>query len=168
MRLNRVESFYAFLLHFRSEGNEEGQQGMARPPARWRPAAAKAPLQRGDRLRLGPLQGAVARRGSSRPRARPVTAKAPLQRGDRLRPGPLQGATTHGDNSPQGAATRRGSSRSRARPQRAAANGLPARACCPRPGRKGWLPATRPEGAAAGSVGNDDVEGGKERARASF
>ncbi|RWW44301.1 hypothetical protein BHE74_00049950 [Ensete ventricosum] len=34
---------------------------MARPPARGRPAAAKAPLQRGDRLRPGPLYGAVAR-----------------------------------------------------------------------------------------------------------
>ncbi|RWW81725.1 hypothetical protein BHE74_00009856 [Ensete ventricosum] len=34
MRLNHVESFYAFLLRFHSEGNkEEGQQGMARPPA---------------------------------------------------------------------------------------------------------------------------------------
>ncbi|RZS29234.1 hypothetical protein BHM03_00062941 [Ensete ventricosum] len=47
MKLNHVESFYAFLLHFRSEGNEEeGQQGMARPLARGR-ATAKAPLQRG-------------------------------------------------------------------------------------------------------------------------
>ncbi|RWV82386.1 hypothetical protein GW17_00056117 [Ensete ventricosum] len=47
MRLNRVESFYAFLLHFHSEGNEEeGQQGMTRPLAKGRPAAAR-PLARG-------------------------------------------------------------------------------------------------------------------------
>ncbi|RRT67181.1 hypothetical protein B296_00025698 [Ensete ventricosum] len=85
MRLNRVESFYPFLLRFRSEGNkEEGQQGMARLPIRRRLAAAKVPLQRGGRLRPGPLQGAATRkgsspqgvtthRGSSRPRGRPVT-----------------------------------------------------------------------------------------------
>ncbi|RWV78967.1 hypothetical protein GW17_00059972 [Ensete ventricosum] len=75
MRLNRVESFNAFLLRFCNEGNkEEGQQGMARPPARGWSAVAKAPLQRGDRLRLGPLQRAAANKGSSRPRARPTAA----------------------------------------------------------------------------------------------
>ncbi|RZS20187.1 hypothetical protein BHM03_00052684 [Ensete ventricosum] len=36
-----------------------------RPPARGRLAAAKAPLQRGDRLRPCPLQGVATRRGSS-------------------------------------------------------------------------------------------------------
>ncbi|RZR75532.1 hypothetical protein BHM03_00060334 [Ensete ventricosum] len=66
MRLNRVESFYVFLRHFRSEGNEEEEQpGMAQPPTRGRPAAAKDPLQGGGRLRLGLLQGVAARRGSS-------------------------------------------------------------------------------------------------------
>ncbi|RWV85164.1 hypothetical protein BHE74_00048903 [Ensete ventricosum] len=54
MRLNCVESFYAFLLRFRSEGNKEvGQQGIARPPTRGRPTAAKAPLRRCDRPRPG-------------------------------------------------------------------------------------------------------------------
>ncbi|RWV97962.1 hypothetical protein GW17_00039218, partial [Ensete ventricosum] len=78
---------------------------MARPRARGRPAASKAPMQRGSRLRPGPMQGAVARRGSSGPQAWSTAAKAPLQRGGRLRPGPLQGATACG-----------GSSRPRARP----------------------------------------------------
>ncbi|RWV83073.1 hypothetical protein GW17_00055368 [Ensete ventricosum] len=89
MRLNRVESFYAFLSRFRSEGNkEEGQQGMARPLARGRLAPSKAPLQRGGRLRLNPLQGAATRRGNSRPQARPTAARpqgaaaARLQGGD--------------------------------------------------------------------------------------
>ncbi|RZS20431.1 hypothetical protein BHM03_00052945 [Ensete ventricosum] len=80
MRLNRVESFYMFLLRFRSEGNEEeGQQGMARPPTRGRPTTAKAPLQRGGRLRLGPLQGATAHEGSS-------PQGVATRRYDRLRP----------------------------------------------------------------------------------
>ncbi|RWV81148.1 hypothetical protein GW17_00057461 [Ensete ventricosum] len=71
-RLNRVELFFAFWLYFHNEGNEEeGQQCMARPPARGRLTTAKAPLQRCDRLQPGPLQGTTTRRGSSRPRARP-------------------------------------------------------------------------------------------------
>ncbi|RZS25698.1 hypothetical protein BHM03_00058939 [Ensete ventricosum] len=179
IRLNRVESFYAFLLRFRSEGNEEeGQQGMARPPARGWLATAKAPLQMGSRLRPGPLQGATARRGTSHPWARPAAAKAPLQRGGRLRPGPLQEVTARGGSSPQGAATRRGSSRLRAQlatasPHGAAARAAPAMACRPRPCRKGRLPATRLQGGGQpcrlyrGS-NSDGVEGGKERARASF
>ncbi|RZS28683.1 hypothetical protein BHM03_00062317 [Ensete ventricosum] len=48
MRLNRVESFYAFLLHFHSEDNEEeGQQGMAQPLAKGRLAAARPPARGG-------------------------------------------------------------------------------------------------------------------------
>ncbi|RWW60613.1 hypothetical protein BHE74_00032389 [Ensete ventricosum] len=47
MRLNRVESFYAFLLHFCSEGSkEEGRPATASPhvgPATHGQAAAKAP-----------------------------------------------------------------------------------------------------------------------------
>ncbi|RRT35069.1 hypothetical protein B296_00047949, partial [Ensete ventricosum] len=56
MRLNYVESFYAFLLCFRSEGSEEeGWPAMASPharPATHSQAVAKA-LQGGDRLRPG-------------------------------------------------------------------------------------------------------------------
>ncbi|RZS15271.1 hypothetical protein BHM03_00047083 [Ensete ventricosum] len=64
MRLNRIELFYAFLLRFHSKGNEEeGQQGMARPHARGWPAAAKAPLQWGGRLRPSPPQGQQPARG---------------------------------------------------------------------------------------------------------
>ncbi|RZS28739.1 hypothetical protein BHM03_00062391, partial [Ensete ventricosum] len=96
MRLNRVESFYAFLLHFCSEGNEEGRPATASPyvgPSTHGQAAAKAPCKgavgcgqgqpereangarRGrsatrkhDRLRL-------AYRGDSRPRAQPLAAR---------------------------------------------------------------------------------------------
>ncbi|RRT52963.1 hypothetical protein B296_00037921 [Ensete ventricosum] len=103
MRLNRIESFYASLLCFRSEGNEEeGQPSMARPPARGRSATAKSPLHGGDRLRPGLLQGAATRKGSS-----------------------PQGAATHNGSSPQGAVTRRGNSCPRARPTMEAV--LPAR-----------------------------------------
>ncbi|RRT49988.1 hypothetical protein B296_00031286 [Ensete ventricosum] len=64
MRSNRVESFYAFLLHFRSEGSEkEGQPSMARPSTK---GASH------DRLRPGPLQGEATRWGSSRPQASAV------------------------------------------------------------------------------------------------
>ncbi|RWV94903.1 hypothetical protein GW17_00042520 [Ensete ventricosum] len=49
MRLNRVESFYVFLLHFRSEGSEEeGRQATTIPyvgPATHGQAAAKAPCK---------------------------------------------------------------------------------------------------------------------------
>ncbi|RZR85165.1 hypothetical protein BHM03_00012115 [Ensete ventricosum] len=49
MRLNHVESFYVFLLRCRSEGNEEeGQPGMASPPARGRPTTVRPPAW-GDR-----------------------------------------------------------------------------------------------------------------------
>ncbi|RWV84246.1 hypothetical protein GW17_00054050 [Ensete ventricosum] len=50
MILNRVESFYAFLLRFRSEGNkEEGSQAWPRlAPLQGRPTTAKAPLQGGQ------------------------------------------------------------------------------------------------------------------------
>ncbi|RRT34937.1 hypothetical protein B296_00058441, partial [Ensete ventricosum] len=61
MRLNHVESFYVFLLRFRSE--EEGQLGMARPSAKGAVGYGQAPCKgrspagatvaRGhDRLRL--------------------------------------------------------------------------------------------------------------------
>ncbi|RWW60882.1 hypothetical protein BHE74_00032082 [Ensete ventricosum] len=49
MRLNRVESFYAFLLRFRSEGSEEeGRPATASPharPATHSQAATKAPCK---------------------------------------------------------------------------------------------------------------------------
>ncbi|RWV80826.1 hypothetical protein GW17_00057831 [Ensete ventricosum] len=47
--LNRVESSYTFLLCFRNEGNEEeGQPGMAWPPAKGRSAVSR-PTTRGGR-----------------------------------------------------------------------------------------------------------------------
>ncbi|RWV80163.1 hypothetical protein GW17_00058604 [Ensete ventricosum] len=102
---------------------------MARLLARGWPTSAKAPLQRGNRLRPGPLQGAVARRGSSPQGA--ATCRATIARGHdrcgRLRPGPLQGRP------PAGAAARNGQP--------------PAGAVAARghdqlqPGHKGWLPA---------------------------
>ncbi|RZS23016.1 hypothetical protein BHM03_00055857 [Ensete ventricosum] len=76
MRLNHVESFYAFLLRFRSEDNEEeGQPGMARPfakgavgcgqaPCKGRSPAGATAARRHDRLRPArkglPPAGAVA------------------------------------------------------------------------------------------------------------
>ncbi|RWW36091.1 hypothetical protein BHE74_00058911 [Ensete ventricosum] len=56
MRLNRVESFYAFLLHFRSQSSKERRQlAMARPSAR---AAEHGHTPcRGGRPLLAPIQG---------------------------------------------------------------------------------------------------------------
>ncbi|RZR73487.1 hypothetical protein BHM03_00024882 [Ensete ventricosum] len=56
---------------------------MARPPARGRPTTAKAPLQRGDRLQPGPLQGSAAHMGSNRLWARPTagSSQGPTARG---------------------------------------------------------------------------------------
>ncbi|RWW29851.1 hypothetical protein GW17_00005617 [Ensete ventricosum] len=58
MRLNHVESFYVFLLYFRTEGNEEEeQQGMARPPTRGRRLQPRPPSNGWSPA------GAVARKG---------------------------------------------------------------------------------------------------------
>ncbi|RWW41354.1 hypothetical protein BHE74_00053160 [Ensete ventricosum] len=58
MRLYRVESFYAFLLRFRSEGNEEeGRPATTRPHAR--------PATDGQAAAKASPQGAVARRGGA-------------------------------------------------------------------------------------------------------
>ncbi|RWV77067.1 hypothetical protein GW17_00062161 [Ensete ventricosum] len=68
MRLNRVESFYAFLLHFCSEGSkEEGRLATASPhvgPARPRPR----PPTRGWATAARAIpQGATDRKGQSSP-----------------------------------------------------------------------------------------------------
>ncbi|RZS22926.1 hypothetical protein BHM03_00055763 [Ensete ventricosum] len=134
MRLNRIESFYAFLLHFLSEGSPfKGQPGMATtnplagaasysqaPPARGRPAAARPPA-RGDRLQPRPPCRGAAGCGQAPCKGRPTAA--PMQRGGRLRPGPARmcvarargqtaGATARGwptaARLPQGAAAARG------------------------------------------------------------
>ncbi|RWW39244.1 hypothetical protein BHE74_00055443 [Ensete ventricosum] len=74
MRLNRVESFYAFLLHFYSEGNEE--EG--------RPAPCRA-----GHPQPGQLQGSAG------------YSQGPLQGGDRPRPKPLAWPTTNRRGSPR-------------------------------------------------------------------
>ncbi|RZS12022.1 hypothetical protein BHM03_00043409 [Ensete ventricosum] len=43
----------------------KGASGYGQAPCKGRPAADKAPMQRGDRLRLSSLQGAATRRGNS-------------------------------------------------------------------------------------------------------
>ncbi|RWW42151.1 hypothetical protein BHE74_00052319 [Ensete ventricosum] len=76
MRLNRVESFYAFLLRFRSEGSPcKGQPGMAPTPLKGWPTTCKGATGCGQ----GPYAG-----------GRLATAKAPMQRDSRLRPGPAR------------------------------------------------------------------------------
>ncbi|RWV82706.1 hypothetical protein GW17_00055771 [Ensete ventricosum] len=64
MGLNRVESFYAFLLRFRSEGSPcKGQPGMATTSPL---DGAVGHLQGGDRLQpRPPCKGAATRKGSS-------------------------------------------------------------------------------------------------------
>ncbi|RRT75633.1 hypothetical protein B296_00002348 [Ensete ventricosum] len=56
MRLNRVESFYAFLLHFRNEGSKErGRSTMARPFAK--ATDHDQPPCRGGRPQSAPFRG---------------------------------------------------------------------------------------------------------------
>ncbi|RRT37325.1 hypothetical protein B296_00016916 [Ensete ventricosum] len=112
MRLNHVESFYAFLLRFRSEGNEEeGQQGMARPPIRGRSAIAKAPYKGAVSYgqapyKWRPLEEATAARGHDRlrparkglsptTRLQGAVARSSPARGGHQRPG-RKGAAAHG------------------------------------------------------------------------
>ncbi|RRT37788.1 hypothetical protein B296_00055571, partial [Ensete ventricosum] len=68
MRLNHVESFYAFLLRFRSEGREEegwlatassyaGSATHGQVDCKGQPAAAKAPCKGGTGHGQSPLQG---------------------------------------------------------------------------------------------------------------
>ncbi|RWV78442.1 hypothetical protein GW17_00060594 [Ensete ventricosum] len=82
-----------------SEGNkEEGQQDMARPPARGRPTVAKAPLQRGDhpqgqQLPAARPQGAAANGQPCRQQGRrhqpqgwpPLSRVAVVRKGQRRR-----------------------------------------------------------------------------------
>ncbi|RZS27845.1 hypothetical protein BHM03_00061373, partial [Ensete ventricosum] len=55
MILNRIESFYAFLLRFRSEGSKEEGRPATASPMQDRPWP-RPPATRGDRLRLGPTR----------------------------------------------------------------------------------------------------------------
>ncbi|RRT41245.1 hypothetical protein B296_00034991 [Ensete ventricosum] len=118
MRLNRVASFYAFLLHFRSEDNEEEERpataspqagpatrglAVAKAPTRGRATAARASPQgrltslagptarRGGACRHGRLRPAG--RGGNRPRAPPLAARC-LQRGSVV--GHPQGTASRG------------------------------------------------------------------------
>ncbi|RWV84892.1 hypothetical protein GW17_00053362, partial [Ensete ventricosum] len=90
MRLNRVEWFYTFLLHFRSEGNEEeGRPTTASPPCRTgrpRPSRSQGPLQGGGgrpaAARASPQGAVAARRGGTYgqkrcPRAQPLATRRP-------------------------------------------------------------------------------------------
>ncbi|RWV95522.1 hypothetical protein BHE74_00003232 [Ensete ventricosum] len=106
MRLNRVESFYMFLLHFYSERSEEGWPPMATPAIGVRPRL----LIRGwlDARRWSPVGAAVARghdrlqsarRGSSLPWAQSLASRRP------------KGRPTIGH--PQGATASRGDDASR-------------------------------------------------------
>ncbi|RWV85655.1 hypothetical protein GW17_00052537 [Ensete ventricosum] len=103
-----------------------GITAKAQPPARRQPAAAKAPLQRGDRLRPGPMQEAAARRGSSL-QGWPPAGVASARRNDWLRPARKglppaarpQGAARPPAANPQGPVAR----------GQAARGGCPQRAC---------------------------------------
>ncbi|RRT37001.1 hypothetical protein B296_00047523 [Ensete ventricosum] len=77
MRLYCVESFYVFLLHFRSEGSEEeGRLATSSPhagPATHGQAAAKAPCN----WAIGYGQGQPEREASSARKGRRLWAEAP-------------------------------------------------------------------------------------------
>ncbi|RZS22860.1 hypothetical protein BHM03_00055690 [Ensete ventricosum] len=116
MRLNRVESFYAFLLRFRSEGSEEkGRPATASPhvaPATHGQAAAKAPCKGATDCGQGqPAREAGAARSGSSPQERPVPLTgAAARKGGSCRHGqglaawhPQRGLVA---GCPQGAATR--------------------------------------------------------------
>ncbi|RWV80538.1 hypothetical protein GW17_00058180 [Ensete ventricosum] len=90
MRLNRVESFYAFLLRFRSEGSPcKRQPGMAMASPL---AGVAGHLQGGGRLRPGPLQGATTRRGSCPRRGRKGQPHCQCCRPRAAAPPPAQGS----------------------------------------------------------------------------
>ncbi|RRT58826.1 hypothetical protein B296_00024235 [Ensete ventricosum] len=77
MRLNRVESFYVFLLHFRSEESPcKGQPGMAMAS----PLAGVANhLQGGDRLQPRPPYNATAGHGQAPCKGQPPAVAAASQ-----------------------------------------------------------------------------------------
>ncbi|RWW41405.1 hypothetical protein BHE74_00053115 [Ensete ventricosum] len=91
MILNRVESFYALLLHFRNEGSEEGRPATVSPHAgsathgqadyKGQPATTKAPYK-GGRPRPKPLAGAAPtarpQGAAPRPGLPPARATAPV------------------------------------------------------------------------------------------
>ncbi|RWW54691.1 hypothetical protein BHE74_00038714 [Ensete ventricosum] len=127
MRLNRVESFYAFLLHFRSEGSpSKGQPGMA----------MASPLQGRSTTCKG-----VAGCGQAPYKGWPAAAKAPCKGATgcgqaSCKGRPPVGAATRKWRPPAGAVVARGHDRLRlarkglspaARPQGATAHGAPAK-----------------------------------------
>ncbi|RWW86970.1 hypothetical protein BHE74_00004224 [Ensete ventricosum] len=102
MRLNHVESFYAFLLHFHSEGSEEeGRPATASPHAvstTHGQAAAKAPSKGAAGYGQGQLarEADVACRGSI-PQGRPtLLVGVAARRGGTYRHGRLRSAHTGG------------------------------------------------------------------------
>ncbi|RZS20551.1 hypothetical protein BHM03_00053081 [Ensete ventricosum] len=169
MRLNRIESFYAFLLRFRSEGSPcKGQPGMATtsPLAR-----VVGHLQGGDRLQLRPPYRGAADCDQAPCKGRPAVAKAPMQRGGLLWQSPLQRggrlwpvlARKGGDARPRPdckgscprvagcrAAPARGGSRPRPRRRGFCQRSADGR---PRPAHKGRSTVGRCQGGARGGVG---------------
>ncbi|RWV85633.1 hypothetical protein GW17_00052559 [Ensete ventricosum] len=95
MRLNRVESFYAFLLYFCSERSEEGRPTMTMSPARVA-GHGQGPC-RGDWLCPRPHASAAARK-----RATASRCNRPLRAGRRPRRRPLRGQRQHAREAPTG------------------------------------------------------------------
>ncbi|RWW43038.1 hypothetical protein BHE74_00051343 [Ensete ventricosum] len=63
MRLNHVESFYAFLLHFCSEGSEEEGQPATTSPHAWSATHGQAMAKASLQGRSAPLAGVAACKG---------------------------------------------------------------------------------------------------------
>ncbi|RWW26668.1 hypothetical protein GW17_00008934 [Ensete ventricosum] len=106
MRLNRVESFYAFLLYVYGKRSEERGGWPRLGPLQGWPAMAKAPF-RGDHQQARPLAGLAGACG----RRQPPRAS----RWGRLQTARPQGAAPRPGLSPARAAASRGSARSRRR-----------------------------------------------------
>ncbi|RZS05542.1 hypothetical protein BHM03_00036069 [Ensete ventricosum] len=178
MRLNRVESFYVFLLYFRSEGSPcKGQPGMATACPL---AGAADHLQGGGRLGDGRLQPRPPARGNRlqpRPPAkgRSAAARPPARGGhpqgqqprrhDRLRPG-RKGLLPAARS--QGAAPRLGLPPARAVAGRSGCQQVPPEgsSACRRGGCSHRRRAALPP--AQGSDDGGGADGGKERAMTSF
>ncbi|RWV87610.1 hypothetical protein GW17_00050374 [Ensete ventricosum] len=175
MRLNHVESFYAFLMHFRSEGSRcKGQPGLATASPL---AGATGHLQGGARPPAtgGPPAVAVdprARTAAARPQG--PAAHGATARGSCLRPSRRwrlpaarpQGAASLPGLPLSGAAANRGSAHARRRRQPARCHPKAATPACRRGGCPRRRRAAPPPAQGSGDGGGAD--GGKERARASF
>ncbi|RRT41701.1 hypothetical protein B296_00043157 [Ensete ventricosum] len=83
MRLNRIEPFYVFLLHFRSERSEERLLATARPPlgsiVRGRPRAWLAPIGVGSACKDGASPQGWRSQGCASPQGRRLQAQHPQE-----------------------------------------------------------------------------------------